>query len=111
MDPKKEQWKEEVLNSLDQLQAAEPNPFLLAKIKQKISEQGVETSPRMISKPILTMAFAAIVFLISLNFFAISRISDQSAVSTNTTTESELSYSIVSHDYLNIYEDEANFTN
>ena len=109
MDPKKEQWKEEILNSLENMQPADPNPFLFAKIQHKLEEQGRQASQTFISKPLMTLAFTAIVFLISLNFFAISQLNNQDYSSTHT-VESESSYSIVAQDYLNIYEDEASFT-
>lgn len=109
MDPKKEQWKEEILDSLENIQPAEPNPFLFAKIQRKLDEQRKAKSPTFISKPILTLAFTAIAFLISLNFFAISQLNNQDYDSV-TSTENESSYAIVSQDYLNLYEDEASFT-
>jgi len=41
MKQDKEQWKDTILNSLEGLQKAEPNPFLFTRIQEKISQNGV----------------------------------------------------------------------
>ena len=111
MDPKKEQWLNEVMNSLEGKSAAEPNPFLFAKIKRKIESPDAAGDQVLIGKKALALAFAALALLLSLNILAISELNQQETNSiTETTSRDDYSYSLVFQDNLNIYEDEAEST-
>lgn len=115
MDPKKEQWKEEVLKSLENIQPAKPNPFLFAKIQHKLEEQRKAKTSTFLSRPVMSLAFAAVAFLIGLNFFAISQLTSPSSGNLSYHTvgsspEDETSYAIISQDPLNLYQDETSFT-
>ncbi|MDW3648590.1 MAG: hypothetical protein R8P61_16100 [Bacteroidia bacterium] len=111
MDPKKEQWLNEVMNSLEGKSAAEPNPFLFAKIKRKIESPDASADHVFIGKRALVMAFAALALLLSLNILAISELSQQESTSiAETTSQDDYSYSVVFQDNLNIYEDETGST-
>ncbi|MEL6254651.1 MAG: hypothetical protein AAFR87_21755 [Bacteroidota bacterium] len=111
MDPKKEQWMNEVMNSLEAKSAAEPNPFLFAKIKQKIESTNTFSDQVFIGKRTLALAFASLALLLSLNILAISELNQQGSNSiAETTSQDDYSYSVVFQDNLNIYGNEAEST-
>ena len=78
----KNQKIEEVMNSLDGIQKAEPNPFLYSKILNKISEKANEYTPMKI----VWLAAASFALLLLLNWQALrsnhtgSKTNDKSTV-------------------------------
>ncbi|MEM8889579.1 MAG: hypothetical protein AAGD28_16510 [Bacteroidota bacterium] len=111
MDPKKEQWLNEVMNSLDGKSPAEPNPFLFAKIKRKIESPDASAEQVFIGKRALLLAFAALALLLSLNILAISELNQQEGTSiAESMSQEDYSYSVVFQDNLNIYGNEAGST-
>jgi len=64
-DIKKEIWVESVLASVDGIKKAEPNPFLLAKIKNRLNEKGKSAGYIPVRKAAL--GFLTIIVLAVLN--------------------------------------------
>ncbi len=59
-----EQWKDEVMDSLNGLERVKPNPFLFAKIRDRIGRQeAIET----VGPAGLRLAFASIAILVAIN--------------------------------------------
>ncbi|MEZ0607534.1 hypothetical protein ACAW74_03410 [Fibrella sp. WM1] len=64
MEPKPQQWINDVLRSLDGLQPAEPSPFLYAKIRNRIAAPPVTYAP----KRLVWLAAASFAILALLNW-------------------------------------------
>lgn len=62
----KEKWKDDVLNSLQGLQRAEPNAFLFTRIEAKLEQT------TGLSKLQVRLAGAAMVLLLALNLWVVS---------------------------------------
>ncbi|MCX6214483.1 hypothetical protein [Spirosoma sp.] len=78
MEPKQEKWINDILDSLDNLQRTEPNPFLFAKIRDRLL-----SAPQTVYVPTRTVWLAAASFalLTLLNV----HLSTQQSASTNAT--------------------------
>ena len=71
MEPEKEKWINDVLGSLDNLERAEPNPFLFAKIRNRLS---TPPSKIYVSTRVVWGISASFTLLLLLNFQAINQI-------------------------------------
>ncbi|CCH00617.1 hypothetical protein FAES_2608 [Fibrella aestuarina BUZ 2] len=80
MEPKQQQWINDVLGSLDGLQRAEPSPFLYAKIRNRLNGQPVAYAP----KKLVWLVAASFALLALLNW----RLVASSTVPTNVPSES-----------------------
>jgi len=64
-----ESWKDQIMNSLDGAQRAEPQADLFEKIRHKI-----HTAPmQVVKKPYVAVAAACLAFIVALNFWALMR--------------------------------------
>ena len=71
MDNQIEKWRTEVLESMGGMERAQPNPFLFAKIKERIqTATGITVKPAY-----LRLAFASLALLFVLNVSAIVKTS------------------------------------
>lgn len=64
MEPKQQQWINDVLRSLDGLPRAEPSPFLYAKIRNRLTERPIGYAP----KKLVWLAAASFALLALLNW-------------------------------------------
>ncbi len=79
----KEQWKDDILNSLEGIRRAEPGAGLYAEIRSKIAEAAAAGSMRVVRRPYVSLAAACLAALITANVWVIGqRQPDQSSVST-----------------------------
>ena len=76
----KEKWKDDILNSLQGMQRAEPNPFLFTRI-----EAGLEAHTGL-TKWQVRMAGALMVLLLAINLWAIAGSQKQDSIDTSLTT-------------------------
>jgi len=88
-----ENWKDEVMNSLEGLQRAEPGPELLSQIKARLQPEA-----KIIRWSTLAAAAAGILLLLMANFFAIRQTAD-----TRSSTTQSSSYSVYTS--LNLYDE------
>lgn len=73
-----EDWKDRIINSLDGLQRAEPQPGLYAKINAQFRQ----TPLKMVKKPYVAVAAALLVLVAALNVWAVGHaVSDARAAS------------------------------
>ncbi|MEZ4966830.1 MAG: hypothetical protein R2791_16420 [Saprospiraceae bacterium] len=103
MDTEKEKWKDEVLNSLEGRQAAEPNPYLFTRVAQRIRDlraPEAEGQPGRFSAS-LAVAFLALILIVNVVAIRKSVSGGASQVRAN---DSE-AYSAVFADHLNPYEE------
>lgn len=64
-----ESWKDQIMNSLDGAQHAEPQADMFEKIKQKM-----HTTPmQVVKKPFVAVAAACLAFIVALNIWALMR--------------------------------------
>ncbi len=97
MDMNKEKWINEVINSLDDVNSAEVNPFLYTKILQKISSGNSEYAPMKL----VWLAAASFALLLLLNFKVI-KTSTSSSKNTKTEVQTlESSYQLFNENTLN----------
>jgi hypothetical protein len=91
----KEQWINEIMNSLDGLQKAEGNPFLKTRILSKINQP--HPSKQILVRPVFALAgLTALVML--LNIYLWSR--DTAEINYDTTTVSAVNeYELTSIEY------------
>jgi hypothetical protein len=97
MDMNKEKWINEVMNSLDDANSAEANPFLYDKILNKISSDNLEYAPMKL----VWLAAAAFTLLVVLNFKIIR---SGNSSSKNISTEAQTlasSYQLLNENALN----------
>lgn len=80
MEPKQQQWINDVLRSLDGLPRAEPSPFLYAKIRNRLIERPIGYAP----KKLAWLAAASFTLLALLNW----RLIEASTVPANVPSES-----------------------
>ncbi|WP_077922284.1 hypothetical protein [Spirosoma sp. 209] len=69
MEPEKEKWINDVLGSVDDLQRAEPSPFLFASIRNRIAEKA---APVRLPMRTVWLAAASFGLLVVLNWQAAS---------------------------------------
>jgi hypothetical protein len=83
MEPEKEKWINDILSSADGMQRAEPNPFLFAKIRNRLqTEAPVYASPLTV-----WLTIASFALLVLLNWRVVDQPSKTSASqSTDLTT-------------------------
>jgi hypothetical protein len=66
---KKEQWKEEILNSLEGIQQAAPNKNLYNKIRTKV----IAGQKRVVRRPYVALAAACLVVLVASNVWILAQ--------------------------------------
>jgi hypothetical protein len=64
---KKEQWKDEVLRSMEGAKRAEPNPLLYHQIRAQLGKMEV------VRRPYLALAAASLALLLSANIYALAQ--------------------------------------
>ncbi len=69
----KEQWKDDILNSLEGIQRAEPDADLYAKIRSKTVEAMVVGRMHVVRRPYVSLAAACLAALIVTNVWVISQ--------------------------------------
>ena len=67
----KEQWKDDILNSLEGIRRAEPDPQLYARIKSKTGEAVVAVRLQVVRRPYVALAAACLAALMIANVWAI----------------------------------------
>jgi hypothetical protein len=73
MEPKKEKWINDILNSTDGMERVEPSPFLFAKIRNRLQTE----APKVIISPrTVWLAVASFALLILLNWRVVDRSSN-----------------------------------
>lgn len=82
MEPKEDKWINDVLGSLNNVQRAEPSPFLFAKIRDRLT---VDPQKAYVSVRIVWGMAASFALLLTLNWQVISR-----SAFPNTTEASDL---------------------
>ncbi|WP_225309656.1 hypothetical protein [Larkinella humicola] len=91
MEPKKEQWINDILNSTDGMQRAEPGAFLFAKIRNRLPSGA---PPVYVSPITVWLTVATFALLILLNWRVVdwpsNAATSQSADLTNVATEMNL---------------------
>ncbi len=80
MEPEKENWINEVMGSLDGLQRAEPNPFLFAKIRNRLVTRPVTT---YVPTRTVWLTAASFVLLTVVNWQVYSRLTESSQADTS----------------------------
>lgn len=70
MKPEKEKWINDILNSTDGMQRAEPDPFLFAKVRNRLTETGLV---EYIPVRTVWVAITSFAMLVLLNWRVISR--------------------------------------
>ncbi|GAB3944850.1 hypothetical protein GCM10028805_12950 [Spirosoma harenae] len=76
MEPKKEKWINDILNSADGIQRADPNPFLFAKIRNRLQD---EPATAYVSMRTLWLTIASFALLVLLNWRIIYQPSNASS--------------------------------
>lgn len=69
MEPNQEKWVNDILNSLDGVQRAEPSPFLFAKIRNRLSKT---PAPIYVSERVAWLTAASFALLFLLNYQVIN---------------------------------------
>jgi len=69
---KKEDWKDDIFRSLEDIQRAEPSPELLDKIKAKTNKVVVNTAIQVVRRPYIALAAACLLLLLMANIRALS---------------------------------------
>ncbi|GAB2598700.1 hypothetical protein [Spirosoma areae] len=80
MEPKQEKWVNDILNSIDGVQRAEPNPFLFAKIRNRLT---TEPMPVYVSVRVIWGTVLSFALLLLLNWRVINQPVPARAVSTD----------------------------
>lgn len=75
---KKEQWKDEVLNSVKGIQPAEPNPFLFTRIEAKLQK------PVVMPRWQVSLATLVLLMLLAANALLVLKKSEKSEQPNNT---------------------------
>ena len=75
MEPKKEKWINDILNSMEGMQRADPGPFLYAKIRNRLQ---TEAPAVYVSSRTVWLAVASFALLILLNWRVMDRSSNAS---------------------------------
>lgn len=70
MEPKKDKWINDILNSIEGIKQAEPSPFLYAKIQHRLT---ATTTPVYVSARSIWLAVASFALLLLLNWRIINR--------------------------------------
>lgn len=86
VNPKIEQWKDEVIGSLAGLQRAEPPPFLFTRIEAKLTKR-IGLSPMQVK-----LAAVGFIILVLVNVYALTKMKDTSTTNTDYSLTSLQSY-------------------
>ncbi len=70
---KKEKWKDEVLNSLEGINRAEPDPELYAGIQAKLGQMQESKRVQLVPRPYFSIIAASFALLIFANVYALTR--------------------------------------
>jgi hypothetical protein len=97
MDMNKENWIEEVMNSLDGVKSAEANPFLYSRIVNKIHSAKVDYAPLKL----VWLAAASFALLLLLNFTIIKSSNSKSKITSTEVQTLANSYQLLNENALN----------
>jgi hypothetical protein len=86
VNPKIEQWKDEVIGSLAGIQRAEPQAFLFTRIEAKLTK-GIGVSPMQVR-----LATVGFIILVLVNVYALTKMKDSSTINTDYSLTSLQSY-------------------
>lgn len=70
---KKEDWKDEILRSLEGIQRAEPSPEILDKIRAKTNNVATNTAIQIVRRPYIALAAACLLLLLMANIRALNQ--------------------------------------